>query len=124
MNKPRHYKEEFQSIADYDKRKEARVREKRLFMERWGLLPAYETFFSECSLHEVEVQLKNMQKEHIPTFIKKEFGTYYELLEVRDHYVRLLYFLDSSYDPAEIDVVLYYIFGDYELGVYHSYHIN
>lgn len=60
MNKQRHYKEELQSIDDYDKRKEAHVREKRLFMERWGLLPDYEDFFSECALHQVEVQLKNV----------------------------------------------------------------
>lgn len=95
-----------------------------MFMERYGLLTDYEQHFDECSLHEIEVQLKNMVKEHIPGFIDREFVEYYELLEVKYHYVRLLYFFDSSYDPAEIDVVLYDIFGDYELGVYRSYHIR
>lgn len=124
MKKQRHYEKELKSIANYDEYNEACVREKQLFMERWGLLPRYENAFNDCSLHEVEVQLKNMPKERIPEFIKKKFVEDYELLEVKDNYVRLLHFLDSSNDPAEIEVVLFCLFGDYELGIYHAYHIN
>lgn len=124
MYSGRNYKKELLSIENFEDYKAARIREKRLFMERWNLLEEYGMYFDECSLHEVEVQLKDMSKEQIPAFIKEEFVKYYELLEVDDNYVRLLYFLDCSCDPADIDVVLFYIFGDYELGEYHSYHVR
>lgn len=65
-----------------------------------------------------------MSQENIVSLIAEKFGRYTELLKVDTNYVRFLHFLDCSYDPAEIDVVLYYAFGDYELGIYRSYNIS
>lgn len=115
---------EMYNQTDYAKVKERGRQEKSAFMKRWHVETYSVAEFNECSLHEVEVQLKDMKKEQIPPFLKKELGQYYEVLEMEDNYVRFYCFLDASFDPAEIDVVLYEMFGDYELGVYKSFHIG
>lgn len=110
--------------AEYNEKKENERKIKEEFMKRWNMTPYTETWFNDCSLHEVEVKFKNMKEKEIAKFLEKELGKELEIVEIEDHYVRFLCFLDASYDPAEIDVVLYYTFGDYELGTYRSYEIG
>lgn len=110
--------------AEYSLRIAKERKEKKEFMKRWNIVPNSEKEFNECSLHEVEVEFKNMKENEIPKFLEENLGGELEILEMEDHYVRFLCFLDASYDPAEIDVVLYDTFGDYELGTYTSYEIG
>lgn len=59
-----------------------------------------------------------MDKKKIREFIKKELGEKIEIIEIENDYVNLLTILDPSYDPVEIEVIMYYALDDGNLGEY------
>lgn len=43
---------------------------KKEFMKRWNMTPYTEAWFNDCSLHEVEVEFKNMKEKGISKFLE------------------------------------------------------
>lgn len=73
--------------------------------------------------YEVEINFKNMGKREISRLIKKGLKEL-EIVDIRDNYVKLIWPLEAYGEPEEIEVEMYYLLEDGEVGFYNYYRIN
>lgn len=90
--------------------------------------PKFKGYYNEKGFavdikYEVEINFRHMNRRDIVKFTERGLSEL-EIVEIKDNYVKLLWPIESYGEPEEIDVEMYYLLENGEMGNYTYYRIN